>query len=86
MPRRCYKISFLRKSASLSRDDTRKFVTDVMKSFGGLALLSMATVAVRQDGTVEINGLDAHALDLAHSAMALCGSYQEMKCCIREAV
>lgn len=84
MSKRCYKIYFLKKSATLNKEDARKFVIDILRHFGGLSLLSAASVTSRPDATIEISSMDDTVSDLVHCAVALCGSYQELKCRIQE--
>lgn len=82
--KRVYKLFPLRKAANIPAEDVKKFMVETLRNFGGLSLLSLVSLSVAQNGSIEINSLDEESADLAHSALALCGTYREMKCSIRE--
>ena len=78
-----YKIQFLKRTAKLSKEATKTFVLDILKEFGGLSLLSNVNVISTEESLFKVN-CEKESVKEVEAALVTCGSYQEMKCCIRE--
>lgn len=78
-----YELVFLKKTAGLSKKLLKDFVTDILKGFGGLDLLSNILVSCPEGNKVEIS-VSRECLSLMHSALVMCGSYQGVSCCFRQ--
>jgi hypothetical protein len=78
-----YKIHFLKRTAKLNKECAKAFALDILKEFGGLSLLSNVTIVATDESTFKIN-CEKDSVKSVQAAFATQGSYQEMKCCIRE--
>ena len=59
------------------------FALDILKEFGGLSLLSNVNVVSTDESLFKVN-CEKGSIKEVQAAFVTCGSYQEMKCCIRE--
>ncbi len=84
MAKTLYKVFFLKKTAKLNKESIKKFISEILKNFGGISLLSTVSIISFDDSTFEISSIDKESARIANSALSLCGQYQTMKCCIRE--
>ncbi len=81
MALKSYKLAFLKKTAKINKESTKKFVCEILKEFGGLSILSSVSVTVFYECIFQINALDDDTSNIAHCGLSLCGEYKEMKCC-----
>ncbi|KAI4292827.1 hypothetical protein PAPHI01_2101 [Pancytospora philotis] len=78
-----YRLLFAKKTAKLNRNGMGVFVRDILKEFGGNAVLSSVSIVPGDDSTIEIRASREHA-PLVHGALILRGVYKGVPCCFRE--
>jgi len=83
MANRKYKLVFIKKSAKISKESFQSFIIDILKSFGGLSLLSNIKIVSLEDSILEIEAEDS-VIDQAHVSLMMCGHYKGIECCFRE--
>ncbi|UYI27055.1 pumilio domain-containing-like protein [Encephalitozoon cuniculi] len=73
-----YKLVLARKDARIEDRVLKGFVQDVMRSFGGLDLLSR--VDVRCSGGVIAIETDSKTSHVVHGSLFFCGEYKSIGC------
>lgn len=78
-----YGLEFSKRTASLGRESLKTFVVDTLREFGGLSLLSNVLVSCPEANMVEVT-MPKECVNLVHSALTMCGRYQDTACCFKE--
>lgn len=78
-----YELEFCKRTATLGRELLKTFVMDTLREFGGLSLLSNVLVSCPEPNVVEV-AMPKECVNLVHSALTMCGRYQNTACCFKE--
>lgn len=77
-----FELQFEKKSAKLNASALKIFVTETIKNFGGVSLISNCSIKTFEDNQIEIN-TDKDGEARVCAALIMCGRYNEIKCCFR---